>query len=155
MYDKRPGNRALVLVPCRAGEYDPAMENKNTPSDRVLWIGDALAYLLVTLLGFSTHGDLGNSSVGRVLATLIPFYTGWLLFAAWGGVLQTGAHPRLWILRSAMTALLAAPFAAVLRGFWLGAPVQPVFVAVMAGVSALVIIIWRSLYIWVLPKLAS
>jgi hypothetical protein len=36
--------------------------------------------------------------------------------------------------------------AAWLRGVLLNEPIQPVFVAVLGGISALALLIWRSLY---------
>jgi hypothetical protein len=113
----------------------------------ILWLGDGLTFIVVTLIGFSSHGLLGSSTFLRLLATLIPFYLSWLLFAFWGGVSSGSNHqPRSWLLRSTLSALLSAPFAATLRGFWLAAPVLPLFVLVMAGVSALGILIWRTIF---------
>ncbi len=131
------------------------MAHKNLAADRVLWVGDAAAYVLVTLLGFSTHGTLDTQSSGRILVTLLPFYAAWLLFATWGGVMQVDSpRPISWVFRSGITAVLASPFASLLRGLWLKAPVLPVFVLVMAGVSGFAIMVWRSIYhYWIHPRI--
>lgn len=136
-----------MLVPIRAGGYDLAMDRQNQISDWILWLGDAIAYLVITIIGFSSHGILGASGLVRFLATLLPFYSCWVLFALWSG-LYRGGYDRLipWILRSGATAVLAAPFASTLRAIWLGAPIQATFVLVMAGVSALGIMLWRMLF---------
>jgi hypothetical protein len=42
--------------------------------------------------------------------------------------------------------IFAAPFAAILRGFLLNAPIIPIFAAVLAGASALGMVLWRALY---------
>ena len=139
--------RLVVLVPIRSGEYDQPMERQNLLSTRALWFGDLVAYIIITLIGFSSHGLLDWSAIVRILATFLPFYGSWILFAFWGGV----SHPPVdrswrWLLHSGISAVLSAPFAATLRGFWLGAPILATFVLVMAGVSALGIIAWRLLY---------
>ncbi len=136
-----------VLETSSAEGYDLAMNQSDQMAQRVLWTGDALAYFIITLLGFSSHGTLGSSAIMRILATLLPFYVCWLLFAAWAGVNRaSGQGARIWLLRSGVTAVLAAPMAATIRAMWLGAPVLPIFVVVMAGVSALGIMIWRAIY---------
>jgi hypothetical protein len=43
--------------------------------------------------------------------------------------------------------LFAAPFAAILRGLILNAPIIPIFAIVLAATSALGMLIWRGLYI--------
>jgi hypothetical protein len=70
-----------------------------------------------------------------------------VLFASWGG-LYRGGYDRLipWMLRSGTAAVLAAPFASTLRAIWIGVPIQVTFVLVMAGFSALGIIVWRVLF---------
>jgi amino acid transporter len=127
------------------------MDRKNQRIDWLLRTGDAVAYLIITLFGFSSHGILASSGMVRLLATLLPFYASWVLFASWGD-LNRGRYDRLipWILRSGTTAVLAAPFASTLRAIWLGAPIQATFVLVMAGFSALGIMLWRVLFHFVI-----
>jgi hypothetical protein len=123
------------------------MDRQNRISDWILWLGDAVAYLVITIIGFSSHGILESSGLARFLATLLPFYTSWVLFALWNGRYRGGYDQLIpWILRSGATAVLAAPFAATLRAIWLGVPIQATFVLVMAGVSALGIMLWRVLF---------
>lgn len=123
------------------------MDQEDQPRDWILRLGDAAVYLVITLIGFSTHGILASSGLVRFLATLIPFYASWVLFASWGS-LYRGSYDRLipWILGSGTAAVLAAPFASTLRAIWLGAPLQVTFVLVMAGFSALGIMLWRGLF---------
>ena len=136
-----------MLVRIRAGGYDLAMDRQNQISDWILWLGDAAAYLVITIIGFSSHGILESSGLVRFLATLLPFYSSWVLFALWSGHYRGGHDPLIpWIVRSGATAVLAAPFASTLRAIWLGAPIQATFVLVMAGVSALGIMLWRVLF---------
>jgi hypothetical protein len=57
---------------------------------------------------------------------------------------------QLW--RPALTAIFAAPLAAVLRGFILNAPVIPIFAAVLAGTSALGMLVWRLIWYWLVRR---
>jgi len=123
-----------------------------------LWpliLGDALAYLAVTLAGFATHGELA-APPARFMATYLPFLAAWLFAAGAVGALddRRAAQPRplsrqnagrLW--RVAAAALLAAPLGAVVRGSVLGTPVLPIFVGVMAGVSLVTLLGWRAAYL--------
>jgi uncharacterized membrane protein YadS len=115
--------------------------------DIVLWLGDASAYIVITLIGFSSHGTLQSAGFTRILATLLPFYASWILLAVWGGVHRScmDQHWR-WLLGSGTSACLAAPLAATLRSLWLGGPILPTFVLVMAAISALGIMLWRLLF---------
>jgi hypothetical protein len=74
------------------------MDRKNQRIDWLLRTGDAVAYLIITLFGFSSHGILASSGMVRLLATLLPFYASWVLFASWGD-LNRGRYDRLipWI----------------------------------------------------------
>ena len=123
------------------------MADSQRTSNWILWVGDTCAFVLITLIGFSSHGTLLTAQIERVLATFLPFYGSWILFAFWGGVSRPRTdRPWLWLLLSGISAVLSAPFAATLRAFWLGLPVIPTFVLVMAAVSALGIMMWRLLY---------
>ena len=124
------------------------MTDTEALSPRVLWIGDLLAYVIITLIGFSSHGSLELAALLRMLATFGPFYASWLIFSTWAGVHRRLQGPDMsWLLRSGLAALLSAPLGATLRGFWLGTPILPIFVLVMGLVSMLGIIVWRGLYV--------
>ncbi|HZW04288.1 MAG TPA: DUF3054 domain-containing protein [Anaerolineaceae bacterium] len=108
----------------------------------VLLIGDAVAILAVTLIGFASH-ELNLLNL-RVAATFVPLWAAWLLVSPWLGLYQPEVIRRpgeIW--RAGLAAALAAPAAAVLRGLWLNAPVIPVFALVLGGVTALGIEFWR------------
>ena len=112
----------------------------------LLLAGDMLVLALVTVFGFARHGEL-TSSGARYLTTFIPLVVAWLLVAPFLGVFdpQRAADPRqLW--RPFWAMVLAGPMAGWLRGVWLDEPIQPVFVLVLGGTSALALLVWRSLY---------
>lgn len=117
-------------------------------SKPLLILGDILAIAILTLIGFATHGEAELSFLPRMAVVFFPLVVAWFLLAPWLGlfhdefILQTR---QLW--RPALTALFAAPFAAVLRGFLLNAPIIPIFAAVLAATSALGMVAWRALYI--------
>ena len=116
-------------------------------SKRLLILGDILTIGLVTIIGFATHGETGLSFLPRMAATFFPLVIAWFLLAPRLGLFKDGviyqAH-QLW--RPALTALFAAPMAAVLRGLMLNAPVIPIFAIVLGAASALGMVVWRALY---------
>jgi hypothetical protein len=109
----------------------------------MLILGDLLAVLLITLLGFASHRE--SSAWLRMLTTFLPLCLGWGLSAGLLGLYQpqVARDARQWW-RPAAAALLGAPLATWLRGAWLEAPIMPVFVLVMVGVVALVMTVWRG-----------
>ncbi len=120
---------------------------------RITWLiaGDVLTLGLVTIFGFATHGTLGSAGM-RMLTTFIPVLIAWLLIAPFVGAYNlewTADVRQLW--RPFWAMVLAAPFAAWLRGAWLGTAIMPMFVVVLGGVSALAILCWRLLY-WLFRK---
>lgn len=108
--------------------------------------GDGITLALVTLVGFARHDELGTAGF-RMLSTFIPLLVAWLLVAPHLGAFdfQRLREPlQLW--RPFWAMVLAAPLAGWLRGVWLNAPIIPIFVAVLGGVSALALLLWRSIY---------
>ena len=109
--------------------------------------GDLLAIALVTIIGFATHGEANVSFAPRMAALYFPLSIAWFLLAPTLGLFRgeiTSNPKQLWL--PALAMIFAAPLAALLRGFILNAPVIPVFAAVLAGTSALGMVIWRGLY---------
>jgi len=118
---------------------------------RQQWIlvsGDVITLGIVTVLGFASHGEAETAGV-RMLTTFIPLVVAWLLIAPHLKVFemqQADDFGQLW--RPFWAMVLAGPMAAWLRGMMLGAPIQPIFVVVIGGISALALLAWRGLY-WV------
>jgi hypothetical protein len=113
---------------------------------RTLFLGDAFALLLTTLIGFITHGEADVSFLPRFLAAWVPLTLAWLLIVPWFGLFQpeTISNPRqLW--RPVLAMLFAAPLAVVFRGLILNAVIQPVFAIVFGATSALGVVVWRGL----------
>ncbi len=79
-----------------------------------------------------------------MLATFLSFYGAWLLIIPWLG-LHTTTSSRgkdiLW--RIPLATIYAAPLGGWLRRLLLNAPIRPVFILVMAGVTALTMSVWR------------
>lgn len=110
-----------------------------------LFIGDTLAILAISVVGFAFHG----SALARVWSTFLPLLIGWALIAPWLGLYQPVVFtriPQAW--RAGLAALLAAPIAGVLRGWWLNSAVLPVFVGVLGATAALGMILWRAVWAW-------
>ena len=109
--------------------------------------GDILAILLVTVIGFATHGEADLSFLPRMAAAFFPLTLAWFLLAPFLELFQMDvvSNPKqLW--RPVLVMLFAGPFAAVLRGFLLSAPVIPNFAVILASTSAFGMLVWRGIY---------
>ncbi len=116
-----------------------------------LLLGDGLAILAVTLLGFAAHQLALNNL--RWLTTFLPLCVAWALLAPWLGCYRAEVFSDpLHFWRAGLAMILAAPLAALLRGLWLNTPVLPVFVGVLGGSAALGISLWRGLWAWVTKR---
>jgi hypothetical protein len=114
-----------------------------------LILGDLFAVLVITLIGFATHGELNISFVARIAAVFFPLALSWFLLAPPLGLFReeiTSDPKQLW--RPALAMIFAAPLATVLRGLLLGSPIVPIFVIVLSATSALGLTLWRALYLF-------
>jgi hypothetical protein len=114
-----------------------------------LVIGDALALLVTTLIGFATHGELKSEFLLRMMAAVLPLTIAWFLLAPWFGLFQpeNASKPKfLW--RPLLAMLFAAPLAVVLRGLILNSAILPIFALVFGATSALGVVVWRGLFIF-------
>ena len=114
----------------------------------ILILGDLFSIALVTIIGFATHGEADVAFLPRMAALFFPLSIAWFGLALSLGLFQretTSSPKHLW--RPALAMIFAAPLAAVLRGFLLNAPIIPIFAAVLAGTSALGMVLWRALYV--------
>jgi hypothetical protein len=114
----------------------------------VLIIGDFLALLITTFVGFATHGELKAEFLLHMVAAIIPLVIAWFLLAPWFGLFQPeiNSNPKqLW--RPVLAMIFAAPLAVVFRGLILNAPIIPIFAIVFGATSALGMVIWRGLFL--------
>jgi hypothetical protein len=115
----------------------------------ILILGDILAIALITFIGFATHGEAGTSFLPRMGAAFFPLILSWFILAPALGLFQeqTVLHTRqLW--RPVLAMIFAAPFATVLRGLILNAPIIPIFAVVLSATSAFGILVWRGIYLF-------
>jgi hypothetical protein len=119
-------------------------------SGQILLIsGDLVTFALVTAAGFATHRELGTAPLVRILAVFLPLLAGWLAILPFSRLydLEIVSDVRqLW--RPFWAMVVCMPFAMWLRSAWLNTTVIPVFVLVMAGISALAILAWRAVFVW-------
>ena len=121
------------------------MDEKRPISRVILFVGDAIVILLITIAGFISHGE--GSAVLRMLTTFLPLCVGWGFAATVLGLYETQLATDLrqaW--RSIFAALLGVPLAAWLRGIWLNSPILPIFVGVLFAVTAVSLTFWRSIW---------
>jgi len=113
----------------------------------MLIVGDLFAIVVVTLVGFATHNVADFSYLMRMAIVFFPLSVAWFLLSPWLGLFQqeiTSNSKQLW--RPALGMIFAASLAVVIRGLILGAPIIPVFAAVLSATSALGMLIWRGIY---------
>lgn len=131
------------------------MQKMITREQLILIIGDIITLGIVTYIGFASHGTAGTAG-SRMLTTFLPLVAAWFLISPHLKVyeLQVGSDWRhVW--RPFWSMVLAAPMAAWLRGVMLQAPILPLFVIILGGVSAIGILIWRGLFIIVFNRIKS
>ena len=119
----------------------------------ILILGDILAIALVTYIGFASHGEAGASSLPRMGAAFFPLLLSWFILAPALGLFQVQKildAKQLW--RPVLAMVFAAPFAAVLRGLLLNAPVIPIFAVVLSATSAFGMFVWRGIYLFLKRK---
>ena len=114
----------------------------------ILVIGDILALLVTTLIGFATHGELKSEFLPRMMAAILPLTIAWFLLAPWFGLFQpeTTSHLKF-IWRPVLAILFAAPLAVVFRGLILNSAILPIFAVVFGVTSALGMAVWRAAFI--------
>ncbi|QYK49905.1 MAG: DUF3054 domain-containing protein [Anaerolineales bacterium] len=118
-------------------------------SNHILMLGDALLILAFMIVGLGFH----ESDSSRLLPNLVPFGLAWALA---GYYLNQWAPPTWRSILSVVPAmLLAAPLGAVLRAAWLGGVALPLFTAITAAGLALVLMVWRALYLLIFAKRKS
>lgn len=125
-------------------------------SKKMLFISDAVAIALVTFAGFAFHGETDASILPRFLLSYVPLTVAWFIIAPLLGLYQPEiiSNPKqLW--RPALAMIFAAPLAALSRANILGSMVIPVFANVLAATSALGMVVWRGIYLFMKTKRAD
>jgi hypothetical protein len=112
-----------------------------------LIIGDILAILIFTVIGFATHRETRVAFLPRMAVIFFPLTIAWFILAPWLGLFQpeiTSNPKQLW--RPVLAMIFAAPQAVVFRGLILNAPIIPIFAVVLSATSAFSMVIWRGLF---------
>ena len=124
--------------------------NKKT----ILILGDIITFVILTILGFATHGETDASFLPRMAAAFFPVVFGWFVLAPWFGLVDEAvlSNPKN-LLRIPLAFLFVAPLAVILRGAWLNAPVLPLFALIFGGSNALGMMVWRWLYILIARRM--
>jgi hypothetical protein len=113
-----------------------------------LLVGDAVAVLVLTLIGFASHDEMDVSYIPRMGATFFPVVIAWLGIAPWLGLFDEdfAYKPRpYW--RVTFAALYASTMAAFLRSLILGSDEIVVgFLFGLGGAAVVGMNFWRWLY---------
>jgi len=120
----------------------------------ILVLGDILALAIVTVIGFTSHGEANTSFLPRVAAVFFPLIISWFAIAPWFGLFdsETTSNPRL-LWRPAFAMIFAGPLAVLIRGLILNAPVIPIFGVVLSTTSAIGLVLWRWVYILISKRI--
>lgn len=124
--------------------------NKRT----ILILGDILALIILTIIGFATHNTANLSFLPRMAAVFFPVVFSWFVLAPWLGLLDEAVisiPKNLW--RVIFAFLFAGPLAIILRGAWLNAPVLPLFTLIFGASNAAGMVFWRWLYIFIARRM--
>jgi hypothetical protein len=127
-------------------------KSRFTSAHAVLLLGDILMLGIVTLYGFASHEALGSAGA-HMLTTFLPLVAAWFLISPHLKAydLATVRDPRqLW--RPLWSLFLAAPLMGLLRSLWLGSVIIPIFILVIAGVSGVAMLVWRSLFVFFMVR---
>ena len=123
--------------------------NKKT----ILILGDILAFIILTIIGFATHSETEASFLPRMAAVFFPAVFSWFMLAPWFGLLdETIITIPKNLFRIPLAFLFVAPLAVILRGAWLNAPVLPLFALIFGGSNALGMMVWRWIYIFIAKR---
>jgi hypothetical protein len=116
--------------------------------------GDILAFIILTIIGFATHGETNSSFLSRMAAVFFPVVFAWFVLAPWFGLLdETIIITPKNLLRIPLAFLFVAPLAVILRGAMLNAPALPLFALIFGGSNAIGMIFWRWLYILIARRM--
>ena len=120
---------------------------KNSRAQMILFLGDLVVIVAVTLAGFATHNTLGTAG-SRILTTFLPLLLAWGLLGFHGRVFDLDQARRLGqVWRPFFTMVLAAPVFGLLRAWMLGVDsISATFLVVIGGISAISMLAWRILF---------
>lgn len=112
-----------------------------------LWIGDLLAWLFLTLIGFASHGEFQLAFLPRMMVTFIALAVAWLPLAFLNSLLTPPSSLAIsYLLKLGVIVVYTVPLAIVLRAAWLNSAVTPLFALVMTLFSIIGILLWRITY---------
>lgn len=121
-----------------------------------LIFGDIAAFILITVIGFASHGETGLSYLPRMAAALFPVGFGWFLLTPWFGLFDEAIiDEKKNLLRIPFAFVFIAPFAVILRSVWLGESVSPLFTFVLGVTNAFGMTVWRWLYLFIVKRRKS
>ena len=119
----------------------------------ILILGDIITLVILTIIGFATHGETDASFLPRMAAVFCPVVFGWFVLAPWFGLFnETVINSPKNLLRILLAFLFVAPLAVILRGAWFNAPVLPLFALIFGSSNALGLMVWRWLYQAIVSK---
>jgi hypothetical protein len=123
----------------------------------ILAIGDALIFVFFAAQGRATHEmGLGTSPILTVLAVAAPFAVPWFALAALLGLYRDDiiTRPVRMTFWTAVVWVSAGSIGLVIRTLLLDRPLVPQFAAAVLGINAALLLAWRLIASFVLPRLS-
>lgn len=120
----------------------------------ILILGDILTHVILTIIGFATHGETSASFLPRMAASFFPVIFGWFVLAPWLGLFdETVTRNPINLLRIPLAMLFVTPLAVILRAAWLNSAGLPIFAFALGGANIIGMLVWRGLYIFIAKRM--
>ncbi|MCZ2127300.1 MAG: DUF3054 family protein [Anaerolineales bacterium] len=126
--------------------------NKKT----TLIVGDIVVIIILTIIGFATHGEVSLSFTKRMSVVFFPVIFAWFSYAWLNGLFsQSVVRSPKYLWRVALAFIYIAPLTVILRGILLNAAVWPMLAFVFCLVYAAGLTLWRFAYIYLAKRIQS
>jgi hypothetical protein len=132
-------------------QVDKATTMSNTRRIINLAVGDAIVFLIFSVIGRQSHGEpVGPSAILQIILTALPFALGWFIVSPFVGAFRRGleTQPRAMAIRTALAWVLAWPVGLFLRWLFSGFTDFPplIFALITLFFNLVVLLVWRWPY---------
>lgn len=120
-----------------------------------LAIGDVIAFLVFAAIGRASHAEAaGLDAIVQIAETASPFLIGWMIVAPLLGAYRSDiiTAPRTMATRTSLAWLLAWPIGLGLRALIRQSGIPLVFALITGVTVLLILLIWRSIFAFVVGR---
>jgi len=140
--------REDVSVASTKSDGDEKQQNSRIMRLTLLVIGDALVFVIFTIIGMRSHKE--SLTLPSVLLTAAPFAIGWFVVSPFIGAFQRNVTRSVskMSLRTVLSWLIAWPIGLILRGI-INQEIPPVSFAIVTLITNAVFLqLWRVPFAW-------